>query len=137
MKIIVCGGRDFEDEAYVFGVLDAYLALQGRAVHLIAHGGARGADNLADKWATVRGIKVKQFPVPKREWDLYGKAAGPIRNKRMLEEVGPDVVIAFPGGSGTADMVKRSLSKGVEVLSLPGVVGGKIPKLLIGPSNTF
>lgn len=44
-----------------------------------------------------------------------GKAAGPIRNQRMLDEGKPDLVVAFPGGRGTADMVRRAKAAGVPV----------------------
>ncbi|MEM9912925.1 MAG: hypothetical protein AAF922_19365 [Pseudomonadota bacterium] len=45
-----------------------------------------------------------------------GRAAGPIRNKEMLDEGCPDLVVAFPGGRGTANMVKQAQAAGVEVL---------------------
>jgi hypothetical protein len=48
-------------------------------------------------------------------WHDYGKAAGPIRNKRMLTDFAPDIVVAFPGGKGTADMVRQAKEREVEV----------------------
>ena len=48
-------------------------------------------------------------------WKKHGRAAGPIRNKQMLEEAKPDLVIAFPGGAGTANMVKQAREAGVKV----------------------
>jgi len=49
------------------------------------------------------------------EWHRHGKRAGPIRNQRMLEEGQPDLIVAFPGGHGTADMVRRARQAGIEV----------------------
>lgn len=46
---------------------------------------------------------------------LEGKAAGPIRNQRMLDDGKPDRVLAFPGGRGTANMVKLAKAAGVPV----------------------
>jgi hypothetical protein len=49
------------------------------------------------------------------DWNTHGRAAGPIRNQRMLDEVKPELVVAFPGGRGTADMVRRAREAGVNV----------------------
>lgn len=103
MKILVCGGRDFTDRDFVFKTLDRVLAT--RDIEALVHGDARGADRLAGDWAAVWGIEVKAYPA---EWDRLGKVAGFIRNQKMLGEELPEVVIAFPGGRGTADMVRRA-----------------------------
>lgn len=50
------------------------------------------------------------------DWSKYGKAAGPMRNQKMLDEYKPDLVVALPGGRGTADMVSRARVAGVEVI---------------------
>lgn len=110
MRVIVCGGRDYSDTAMVAKVLSGV----GEIKHLW-HGNARGADTLADQWARQQpGISV--HPVP-AQWKKYGRRAGPIRNQTMLGQ-SPDLVIAFPGGRGTADMVRRAEGAGVEVLQV-------------------
>jgi hypothetical protein len=86
------------------------LAIHGPT--LIIHGCANGADEWADYWADVNNVPHRAFPA---DWNKHGKAAGPIRNQRMLDEGKPDMVIAFPGGRGTADMVRRARTAGVEV----------------------
>ena len=48
------------------------------------------------------------------DWKKYGKKAGPLRNQQMLEEGKPDLVVAFPGGNGTADMVRRAKKANIE-----------------------
>jgi YspA, cpYpsA-related SLOG family len=108
MKVIVCGGRDYSDRAHIFSVLDAIHAQA--PITILMHGNARGADSLADEWAAGK-VKTAAFTPA---WEEHGRAAGPLRNQEMLD-AGPDLVIAFPGGRGTADMVKRAKSVGVEV----------------------
>jgi len=79
---------------------------------VIIHGDAPGADQLADKWARLSQVAVRRHPA---DWTELGRAAGPIRNQEMLEEEKPDIVVAFPGGRGTADMVIRAREAGVPV----------------------
>lgn len=67
---------------------------------------------MAGYWARKRGLTNRKFPA---NWDAHGRAAGAIRNKQMLLEGKPDLVIAFPGGRGTADMVRRAQEAGVVV----------------------
>ncbi len=103
MRLLVCGGRDFVNREFVFAALDRAHAM--RPVAVLIHGAARGADTIGAEWAKARGIQALAFPA---DWNRDGKAAGPIRNKRMLDEGKPDCVVAFPGGSGTAHMVRIS-----------------------------
>ena len=110
MKLLVCGGRDFTDRAAVFAALDRADAK--RPVMLLIHGAARGADTLAGEWAAARGVTVAECPA---DWQTHGKAAGSIRNQQMLGLYAPDGVVAFPGGSGTADMVRRARGAGIPV----------------------
>src|SRR5688572_12579073 len=95
-RALVCGSRDFTDEWLVFLALDAYV--EEREINpkelTIVSGAARGADTLAVEWAKRRGINYEEHPA---KWTEYGRAAGPIRNKEMLDS-GVDIVIAFPKG---------------------------------------
>jgi hypothetical protein len=115
MKILVCGGRAYAGKQRLFLVLDRLHA--ERPITLVIQGGATGADALAGQWATRRGIPQKIY---RAEWKLHGKAAGMIRNRQMLEEGHPDLVVAFPGGSGTANMVGLARKAGVEVIEDKG-----------------
>lgn len=110
-RVLVCGGRDYNNEHYLCGFLDAYHATKGVS-HLI-EGGANGADYQARCWAKANNI---QFRTYKADWKKYGKSAGPRRNQLMLDDGNVDVVIAFPGGDGTADMVDRARSKHIQVI---------------------
>tara|TARA_R110000787_G_scaffold37078_3_gene94450 strand:+ start:20985 stop:21359 length:375 start_codon:yes stop_codon:yes gene_type:complete len=106
MKVLVCGGRDFDDYAKAKEVLGAVSP----SPTMIIEGGANGADNLAHMWARANKVAIRQF---RANWDKHGKAAGMIRNKEMLDEGKPDLVIAFPGGRGTFDMVSRAIEAGL------------------------
>ena len=82
---------------------------------VIITGGASGADEVAQDWAIVNWCQFETYPVTPEEWARLGKKAGPLRNARMLAEGKPDLVLAFPGGTGTADMVSKAKAAGVPV----------------------
>lgn len=106
MKVLVCGGRKFSDAELLFFVLDEIRP------SIVVHGAAKGADALADLWARKRGVPCRRYFA---QWLKYGNLAGVLRNQRMLDMEQPDLVVAFPGGRGTADMVRRAKSAGVPV----------------------
>lgn len=113
MILLACGGRDYNDRAAGWPVLDAVHAK--RPIQLLIHGAAPGADHLAAAWAIERGIPALAVPA---RWHDLGNRAGPDRNRRMLEGIlamKPDGVIAFPGGRGTTDMVRQANAAGVTV----------------------
>jgi hypothetical protein len=113
MRVLVCGGRNYTDTARVFAVLDKLHADAG--IDAVIEGGARGADSCSKEWAFRRNVDCMTFEA---DWENQGSFAGPARNKRMLEEGKPDLVIAFPGGRGTADMVRKARRTGVEVVEI-------------------
>lgn len=124
MKVLVCGGRHFSDFKTVWRVL---TDLNGRAsISTVVSGGCSGADTFAKDWADAGQIRAEIY---RADWAL-GPAAGPIRNQQMLDEGKPELVVAFSGGRGTADMVRRARVAGVRVLEFtetgkqkaPGVV---------------
>lgn len=112
-RVLVCGGRTFNDHRLVGAVLNKFHDEVG--IDLIIQGGARGADELAFAWARANGVAEEQYDA---DWENQGSFAGPARNTRMLNEGKPDLVIAFPGGRGTADMVKKARRAGVEVIEI-------------------
>lgn len=107
MRILVCGGRDYTNERICEEVLNGI-----RQITCIIEGGARGADSLARSYAERHSYELLEYPA---DWGKYGKSAGYKRNKQMLEEGKPDLVVAFPGGKGTANMVKLAKEAGVKV----------------------
>lgn len=112
MKVIVCGGRDFYNTGWLFSDMNRFHELYNFTT--VIQGGAPGADHLAYEWAMNKGLHVKTV---KAQWNIYGKSAGAIRNK-VMADMNPDLVIAFPGGSGTADMVRRAKEKGIKVIEV-------------------
>lgn len=114
LRVLVCGGRDYRDARRLRDIMDALHAK--RPIALLIHGDALGADLLAEAWADARGVALRAYPA---EWKKHGKGAGPIRNRQMLTEGRPDLVVAFPGGRGTADMVRQAEAAGVKVLLVP------------------
>lgn len=100
MKVIIAGGRGFNDYKFLFEKCENILSKQ-KDVEIVS-GTARGADELGEKYAKEKGFKLKQFPA---DWDKYKKGAGYIRNKQMAEYA--DSLIAFWDGKskGTKHMI--------------------------------
>ena len=116
MRVLVCGGRDY-GETDTDQMAEIYFAIRDihekTPIDALIHGDSRGADRCAGSLAKELGIKV--VPVP-ADWRTHGKAAGPIRNQRMIDDFKPDLVLAFPGGRGTADMVARAEAAKIKVV---------------------
>lgn len=110
MRLLVCGGRDFSDTSHAYHALDKLHRTHG--IGVVIEGDARGADRIAGYWARRNRVDNLKF---RADWGKDGRAAGPIRNQRMLDEGKPDMVLAFPGGRGTADMVNRARAAGLPV----------------------
>lgn len=109
MRVIICGGRDYRNSA---AVRDQLTKLSESKPDLtIIHGAAPGADSLAGTIARELGLTVEAHPA---NWKKHGRAAGPIRNQEMLDS-GVDLVVAFPGGHGTQDMISRAKRAGISV----------------------
>ncbi len=109
MIVTVTGGRDFHDGPRVFEVLD--LIHRRMPITLLVQGGSQGADAKALAWAIDRGVQAVTFH---GRWKL-GRKGGPLRNQAMLETIEPDLLVAFPGNTGTADCVRRAERRGITV----------------------
>lgn len=99
-KVVVAGGRYFNDYSLLERKLDHLLANKLPHVQIVS-GGAKGADALGERYATERGLSVQRFPA---DWSSHGRAAGPIRNRQMAQYA--DAVIVFWDGKsrGTQNM---------------------------------
>lgn len=121
-RVAVTGSRSFADAAHVTKVLD--LVLREHGPFTLVEGGATGADSLARQWAEytskITWVYIDPFPA---DWARHGKAAGPIRNQEMIDS-GLDLLVAFPGGRGTADMVRRAKKARVPILYSRKVLSG-------------
>jgi hypothetical protein len=118
-RVLVCGGRDYGktwddarsqvviDSNAVRNIYNTLSTVRSQRVPkdhtlVIVHGAARGTDSIANDWALEHGVKIMSFPA---QWGSGDKSAGTERNILMLEESEPNLVVAFPGGRGTAHMV--------------------------------
>lgn len=114
-RVIVTGGRKYADKSAVYDALDTAHRL--RPIGTLVHGGASGADELAASWALDNDV----VPEPhKASWTILGRSAGPIRNREMAR-AGADLLIAFPGGDGTSDMISAAKSYGIPVLRVEAI----------------
>jgi hypothetical protein len=111
---LICGGRDFADSTMFCDAMGRLIGLRGCPSRVV-HGAARGADRMAGEWA--RNMALDEIAVP-ADWNANGKAAGPIRNQKMLDDHHPKFVVAFPGGRGTADMIARARKAGIDVAEI-------------------
>lgn len=112
-NVIVCGGRNYADRDRVYEVLDVIHA--NLPIDFIVHGCALGADKLANDWAREHGVDRLEYPA---DWRIHGRGAGPIRNQ-LMADAGAALCVAFPGGRGTADMVRRATAAGIPVQVVP------------------
>jgi hypothetical protein len=111
MRLIVCGGRNYKDRGNVFRKLDQ-LHRDYRITEVIDGACTNGgADLLAHQWAMARKINSTRVPA---NWQGLGRRAGMARNHDMLR-MQPDAVAAFPGGTGTRNMVDIALKAGIRV----------------------
>jgi hypothetical protein len=123
MIVIVCGGRDFTDGVFAFDQLDRLRIELG--IDVVIEGGQRtkdrfgsiigGADYWAARWARARKIS---HHTERADWRRFGRAAGPIRNKKMLTDHRPARLIAFVGGDGTADAMAQARQMGIAVIEI-------------------
>lgn len=112
MKVLVTGSRNYTDIKFVRDTLDKLHKEYNFTV--LIEGGASGVDYIAGSWAN--DVANVDHVVVKAEWNKYGPSAGYRRNQRMIDDYQPDIVVAFPGGKGTKDMIQRSEQAGLPVI---------------------
>ena len=114
MRILVCGSRHYHEQEQLFAILDKEVEESPYDPVIIITGMAKGADTLAWMWAKSRKMICEEYPA---DWEKHGRSAGPIRNRQMLKEGNPDLVIAFlaPDSRGTKDMVKAATEAGIQI----------------------
>lgn len=111
-RVAVTGGRHYGNRELVEQTLQRML----RPGDLLITGGALGADSLAYGWAYKKRFPACVFPAPFN--GIHDHDAGPLRNSWILEFGKPDIVIAFPGNNGTADMVRKARTAGIKVVEV-------------------
>jgi hypothetical protein len=122
--VLVCGGRNYgaetaekptwatEKEKQALWLSLDWLSRQLGGIDLLVEGDAVGADRESARWAAARGVTVRSHPAA---WNTHGRAAGPIRNREMLDQNAVTLVVAFPGGIGTKNMVRQATMRSVPV----------------------
>ena len=117
-RIIIAGSRDFNDYAIAKRELDSFFntllidATEKIDIEIIS-GTARGADTLGEKYAKENNIKLTRMPA---DWNMYGKAAGMIRNNQMASYASENGYVGYlvvfwdgisRGTKGMIDIAKR------------------------------
>ena len=110
LRIIIAGGRDFNDYKTLCGVCD-YMFQKQKEIEIVS-GTANGADKLGEQYANEMGYPIKQFPA---DWDKHGKKAGYLRNKEMAEYA--DALLALWDGKskGTKSMIDLAKKNNLKV----------------------
>lgn len=113
MKVLICGDRNWKDRQAIQRCV--FSLPQGTT---IIEGEARGADRTSAEMGAGYGLTIEKYPA---DWNQHGRSAGPIRNRQMLREGKPDLVVFFHNNlrqsKGTRDMVKISCDKGIPVIN--------------------
>lgn len=128
MKLIIAGGRTVHYSNELWALLSkkcVELGLHGAQpgssdhVKQVVSGGCRGADELGETWAVNQCIPVKVFEA---DWEMYGRAAGPMRNREMAEYADALLLIWDGKSRGSANMKKEMEKQGKPIFEI--LVGG-------------
>jgi len=111
MRLIIAGGRHLDDVALIRRALAR--AHEIRPITVLIHGGTGALGITAEDWARDMRLHVVRYPA---NWREFGKRAEAIRNAFMLQDSRPDILLALPGGTDTADLVMRALRARVPVI---------------------
>ncbi|ASZ74860.1 hypothetical protein FDI69_gp043 [Rhodococcus phage Trina] len=115
-RILITGSREFNNYGLMLKVL-THAKMVSAPDAVLINGAAKGADTLAyDIWTRVLKMPAETVPA---DWDRYNKAAGPIRNRIMVDR-GADICLAFPIGTstGTRDCMKLAEKAGIKVVNI-------------------
>jgi len=111
MRILICGDRNWTNPTPIYRILNNLDKKD-----IIIHGACRGADLLAGLIAKELGFIVEEYPA---QWGKYGKAAGPLRNREMLNS-GANLVIAFhediKKSRGTINTIRQAQELNIPVI---------------------
>lgn len=116
LNILVSGTRTYNNKELIRKLIEYYTSPQFGDKFLVINGAARGADRLSTEVAKELGVPWKEYPA---DWDRYKNGAGPLRNKQMLAEAKPDLLLAFVddpvSSSGTANMILQAIFAGISI----------------------
>lgn len=119
MRIIIAGSRGITDPTIVDKGMRSLITKLGLPTEIVS-GGAKGVDELGERWAKQMGIPVKRFDA---DWDTYRKAAGPKRNRQMAEYADALLLVWDGTSRGSWNMLvtMRQLGKPAELFRWPPV----------------
>src|SRR6185437_1669898 len=103
LRVIVCGGRDFNDKVMLSRVL--WYVHERRGLAEIIHGGQRGVEQMANRWAFEMGIQRTEV---RAEWSKYGDPRALLTRNKQMFDLGPHGVIAFPGDVHSRTIVQSA-----------------------------
>jgi hypothetical protein len=107
-RVIIAGGRDYHN----YDALLEAVTESGFTIDVVVSGGANGVDAMGERWAEENGVNLTIF---RADWQTHGRAAGPIRNRKMAENA--DALIALWDGKsrGTKNMIETATKHGLMV----------------------
>lgn len=110
MRCIIAGSRYARKYEHIVNAVKA----SGFNISIVVSGKCRGFDELGELWAAKNNKIVDPFPA---DWNQYGRAAGPIRNRKMAENA-HGLIALWDGkikNSGTKNMIDEAIKKGLQV----------------------
>ncbi|MBQ6706027.1 MAG: DUF2493 domain-containing protein [Clostridia bacterium] len=118
-RIVVAGCRDYDNYYEAEEYIDSCISdMKSVCEFLFISGGCRGADALGERYAREHGYEIERYPA---EWEKYGRAAGPMRNRKMAEIA--DFIICFWDGKsrGTKAIIDfaTALNRPVRIKRIP------------------
>ena len=108
MKVIVAGGRNFQD----YEVVKKAIEESTYTITEVVCGCATGVDSLGERWANENNITISKFPA---DWNKHGRAAGPIRNQKMAEYAEGLIAVWDGESRGTKNMIMQGNNKHMDV----------------------
>lgn len=113
MKVIIAGTRYKDPERKIpfddYGLLVQAVQRSGFNITEVVSGNAIGADKLGEQWAQANDIEIRFMPATPQEWTKYGKAAGPIRNRRMAEYADAAIILWDGISPGSRNMIDEMI----------------------------
>lgn len=109
-KVIIAGGRDFNDYELLKMKCDYYLSFVQESEIVIVSGHARGADSLGEQYANEKGYQLDVHPA---DWDKYGKSAGYRRNQEMVDVASAAICFWDGKSKGTKHTIDLCKKKGI------------------------
>ncbi|MBC2659011.1 DUF2493 domain-containing protein [Pseudomonas sp. MSSRFD41] len=113
MRVLICAGRHYTDSRRCRQVLEAFQRLH--PVRVVIHGGSQFLGAQIEDWAREIGADLVRYPP---NWQLHGKHAERLRNRFMLADSRPDIVLALPGGDDTEELLAQARTRGIQTLGL-------------------